>query len=114
MNCVQVFDQVNLIQVPRLVNYHKNSTLELHVFSDAFEKMYAGFIYLRTTGSITTNLLSSNTRLGPVKSIFLTRLELCGAVLASELLNSTLGDIEIPIDCVHCWPDSMNVLTWRR
>ncbi|XP_065365681.1 uncharacterized protein LOC135958718 [Calliphora vicina] len=114
---VSTYLEVNKIRIPRWVHYTPNSFVELHVFSDASEKAYAGVIYIRvrnSSGEIYSNMLTSKTKVAPIKSISLPRLELCGAVLASELLKTVLREIYIQIDHVYCWTDSTIVLSWLR
>ncbi|XP_065354324.1 uncharacterized protein LOC135948797 [Calliphora vicina] len=84
--------------------------------NDASEKAYAGVIYIRveTLGQVHTHLLSCKTKVATIKSINLPRLELCGAVLASELLKTVVGEIDIPIKKIYCWTDSTIVLCWLR
>ncbi|XP_046808364.1 uncharacterized protein LOC124420197 [Lucilia cuprina] len=99
------YHEVNDFQIPRWVNYIPNSTVELHVFSDASEKAYAGVIYARVArpnGEIYTHLLTAKTKVAPIKSISLPRLELCGAVLATDLLKSVLYEIDIPLCQIYC------------
>lgn len=114
---VNSYTDVNSVKVPRWVQYTPNCSAELHVFSDASEKAYAGVIYIRIespSGSIFVHLLSCKTRVAPIKSISLPRLELCGAVLASELLKTIVSEIDIEFRQVYCWTDSTIVLSWLR
>ncbi|XP_075162828.1 uncharacterized protein LOC142235458 [Haematobia irritans] len=93
------------------------ASTELHVFSDASEKAYAGVVYIRVVtpdGRIFVHLLSCKTRVAHLKSISLPRLELCGAVLASELLKTIVREIGIGFSQVYCWTDSTIVLSWLR
>ncbi len=70
----------------------------LKKFSDASEKVYAAVIYARATyslGNVTTNLLTSKTKLALVKTVSLPRLELCGAFLGPKLRKTTSQVFEV-------------------
>ena len=65
--------------------------VQLHVFCDASKIAYAAEIYARITnddGKTFAYLLTSKTKVAPVKAIFVPKLELCGASLATKLLKS--------------------------
>ena len=79
------------IQIPRAIINNTIAELEIHLFSDASEKAYAAVVYSRATdilGNVSTSLLSSKSRVAPVKTVSLRRLELCGAELASKLAST--------------------------
>ncbi|XP_075161640.1 uncharacterized protein LOC142234394 [Haematobia irritans] len=114
---VETYQDVNHVRIPRWVNYSTDCEVELHVFSDASEKAYAGVVYVRVVtpqGHIFTHLLSCKTKVAPIKSISLPRLELCGAVLASELYKSIARELDIEFRRVYCWTDSTIVRSWLR
>ena len=55
---------------------------QIHGFSDASEKAYAAVIYLRSTygnGSVSVCIITSKTRVAPIKPHTIPRLELLGA-----------------------------------
>ena len=60
------------------------------MFLDASEKAYSVAIYLRneyTDGTISVRLVAAKTRLAPLKTISIPRLELTGAVITFEQEN---------------------------
>ena len=57
------------------------SHLQLHGFSDASEDAYAAVVYIRATGSdgrSYVSLVTSKTKVSPIKRLTIPRLELCG------------------------------------
>ncbi|XP_055585300.1 uncharacterized protein LOC129738142 [Uranotaenia lowii] len=105
---------LNEIRVPRCVVTPKAARTELHCFSDASEKAYGGCLYLRNTdrdGKVTVNLLSSKSKVAPLKTQSLPRLELCGALITAELAKKVLEAIG-KVDNVHFWSDSTCTLRW--
>ena len=80
--------------IPRCY-FPQNSLLvskQLHGFSDASEDAYSAVVYLRmvdTQGDIHTSLVTSKTRVSPIKRHSIPRLELCGALLLARLLHHT-------------------------
>ncbi|XP_053956260.1 uncharacterized protein LOC128861907 [Anastrepha ludens] len=93
------------------------SFTQLHVFADASERAYAAVLYARTTqsdGSITVSLISSKTKVAPLKPTTLPRLELCAAHLAAKLVRSVLhcwSEIRYPL---FAWTDSTITLAWLQ
>ncbi|XP_050463467.1 uncharacterized protein LOC126857789 [Cataglyphis hispanica] len=106
------------IRVPRRVPIdHADARIELHGFADASERAYAAVVYARTEtrhGETTIILLSAKTRVAPLRTVSLPRLELCAASLLARLvvhLRQTLGTGGAPI---HLWSDSTVALGWIR
>ena len=89
----------------------------LHGFSDASSKAYGGVIYLRIVMEDTTILLylvTVKSRVAPLKVQTIPRLELCGALLLSNLLFRVSTDLDIPQESVYAWTDSAVVLGWLK
>ncbi|XP_075150747.1 uncharacterized protein LOC142224855 [Haematobia irritans] len=114
---VDSYPDVNSINIPRWIRYTPCTSAELHVFSDASVKAYVGVVYIRVlapNGEIVVNLLSCKTKVAPLKSVSLPRLELCGAVLASELAKTVVREVDIDFRRIYCWTDSTIVLAWLK
>jgi len=90
---------------------------ELHGFSDASTTAYAAAVYIRLvsiSGQITSMLLASKSKVAPVKSISIPRLELAAAVLLTQLIEFVRTSLHANTIPCHCWTDSTVVLAWIR
>ncbi|XP_068247720.1 uncharacterized protein [Palaemon carinicauda] len=94
----------------------KLSHMELHGFGDASEKGYGACVYLRVpveNGSYQVSLVSSKSRVAPIKTITLPRLELMGCLLCSRLVNFVKNILNLDNSVrVRCWTDSTIALSW--
>ncbi|XP_028167833.1 uncharacterized protein LOC114358151 [Ostrinia furnacalis] len=110
--------QLTVVRMPRWVNLSKSDQcVELHGFSDASNVAYAAVVYIRIIdqdGMIYVHLITSKTRVAPIKQVSIPRLELCGAVLLAKLLNEVAEILNIPKTQIHAWTDSTIVLAWLR
>jgi len=102
------------LRIPRLVL--KGYCTHLLAFADASERAYCATIYLRTCSEEGANsmLLISKTKVAPVKHQSVPRLELCAALLTSNLMNSLQGFIhKLPsVTNILFFTDSKIVLGW--
>ena len=92
-------------------------TVQLHGFSDSSEKAYAAVVYVRATykdSNPTCRLAVAKSRVAPLKQRTIPELELCGAVLLANLLETTSATLNIPADQVTAWCDSTIVLCWLK
>ncbi|GIY05446.1 reverse transcriptase [Caerostris darwini] len=102
-------------KISRYLFLDPDNQFQLHGFSVASEKAYAAVIYCHTvsnTGQITVQLVIAKTKVAPLKTISLPRLELCGVLLLSNLMDLTCKAFDIPISQPHFHTDSTIVLAW--
>ncbi|XP_076248023.1 uncharacterized protein LOC143187669 [Calliopsis andreniformis] len=81
---------LNQISIARYAISSAMHGIEMHGFCDASEQAYRACIYLKsinTEGQCTVRLLCAKSRIAPLKAITLPRLELCGALLLSQLVT---------------------------
>jgi len=96
--------------------FHHQSGIpdHIYVFADASSKAYGAVAYLHRGSEI--SLAMSKSRVAPLKSLTLPRLELMAAVSASRVakfVQSSLSPSNTPIP-VHLWTDSQIVLHWLQ
>ncbi|GFW94613.1 uncharacterized protein TNCV_4246531 [Trichonephila clavipes] len=73
------FNSVSIC-IGRCIVHPQATRVELHGFADASEKCYGAVIYCRSQspdGATTVKLVTSKSRVAPVKSVTMPRLELC-------------------------------------
>ncbi|XP_047543172.1 uncharacterized protein LOC125075518 [Vanessa atalanta] len=103
------FQNVKDLRIDRWLETDKKSKIQLHGFSDASMNAYAAAVYIRvenSDGSIKTKLIAAKTRVAPVKTISLPRLELCGALLLSKLMSQVADAMREPTSNMFAWTDS--------
>ena len=103
-----------IIAVPRWYGFHYDEcqNVQLHVFCDASEIAYGAVAYFRTVihGRVNVSFVISKTRLAPIKTLTIPRLELQAAVVATRLKSKILEEIDFEVDETHLWSDSKIVL----
>ncbi|XP_043604824.1 uncharacterized protein LOC122577568 [Bombus pyrosoma] len=106
---------LNEIRFPRKTIIKAAIEIELHGFCDASEKAYGACVYLRSLdphGRIQTCLLTAKSKVAPLKSQTIPRLELSGALLLTSLITSTQQALQVEITRKVYWTDSTIVLHW--
>lgn len=115
--CIDL-EQAKNISINRWYETNTNDTqLELHGYSDASQMAYAAVVYLRTVkddGTIHVKLVTAKTRVAPIKTISVPRLELCGAVMLTKLLREVAEHLDIQQKDIHAYTDSSIVLAWLQ
>ncbi|XP_033761542.1 uncharacterized protein LOC117343309 [Pecten maximus] len=102
-------------KVPRMIVPLSLSTAgnaELHVFSDASEKAVSAVAYLKVCREEIqyTGFVMGKTKLAPSHGHSIPRLELCGALLATELAQIVIDNLDVDLDTVQYYTDSKVVL----
>ena len=113
----QHFEELNAIQIPRLLaDLAISRSTKLHCFSDASEQAFGCCIYLRSVepNHVRVELICARSRVAPLKQISVPGLELCGALLASQLTFQVVSALRQSFDSITLWTDSTIVLSWIR
>lgn len=108
------------LRIPRyLFNQNKILSIELHGFSDASSKAYGACCYVRAIyedNSLTCNLITAKSRIAPIKTVSLPRLELCGMVILAKLINRVISIFSDKLNfrSINLWSDSQVALCWIK
>ncbi|XP_037919676.1 uncharacterized protein LOC119657006 [Hermetia illucens] len=98
------------LQIARYIQASDRSKVELHGFCDASMAAFAAVIYVRvihSDGTVSANILTSKSKVGPLKVQSVPRLELNGAVLLCRLMKHVKRACEFPADTAKFyWTDS--------
>jgi hypothetical protein len=117
-NFIENFPLLKTLKIPRYFFLNKPiSRIEFHGFGDASMKAYSACVYVRTLymdNSVSCHLISSKSRVAPLKTVTLPRLELCAMLLLSNLVTKLISIFEnrFKVDTIHLWSDSQIALCW--
>ncbi|XP_058987954.1 uncharacterized protein LOC131806984 [Musca domestica] len=105
---------LSTLRLCRWINTSDTTNTEFHVFADASNRAYVAALYARTVhpdGKVNVSLVTARTKVAPVKTKTLPRLELCGASLAAKLIRKVRESIGGGFR-MYAWRDSTVVLAW--
>lgn len=108
--------RLNELRIERWVLCPTPTSIQLHFFSDASKLAYGACCYLRSSncnGTIKVTLLTARSRVAPLKQQSIPRLELCGALLATELFQKVAASLN-NFQEIFFWVDSTIVLCWLK
>ncbi|XP_065094221.1 uncharacterized protein LOC135714779 [Ochlerotatus camptorhynchus] len=108
--------RLNDLRIERWVICSTPTSIQLHFFSDASKNAYGACCYIRSansSGTIKVALLTARSRVAPLKQQSIPRLELCGALLATELFQKVRASLNHTGE-VYFWVDSTIVLSWLK
>ena len=111
----QNVEDIRDLHFPRWFNINTQDRIELHGFADSSELAYSAAIYVRVVkpdGSSATSLITSKTRVAPIRQITLPRLELCAAQLMVKVMVRVKQALEWQNVPTYGWTDSTVVLAW--
>lgn len=109
-------EHLQAFRIPRWLTTG-NTNIQLHGFCDASSQAYGVVIYIRTAsehGKINCRLLCAKSRVAPIKTLSVPRLELAGAEMLSSLMERVKDICEYSNAKVKLWCDSTIVLHWMR
>ena len=90
------------------------STFHLYAFADASTKAYGAVVYIRRNQE--TSLVMSKSRVAPIKTITLPKLELMAAVMATRVVQFVVSSLHFQSNDqsnhIHLWTDSQIALHW--
>lgn len=104
------------VAIPRKIGCRNTPTI-VAGFCDASELGYAAVVYLHwqdDAGSFKTALMMAKSRVAPLKSVSIPRLELCAAMLLSRLIAHVKGTLRNHPSKIYAWSDSQVTLAWIR
>ncbi|XP_062717285.1 uncharacterized protein LOC134292262 [Aedes albopictus] len=111
-------EQLNCVRIGRCYFPDRGpadlESLQLHVFVDASEGAYACVAYFRAvySGKVECALVAAKSKVAPLKSLSIPRMELQAAILGVRLKKMIREAHSLPIDECFYHTDSKNVLAW--
>ena len=116
LNWISDISNLTSVEIPGPYFFTSISNRQLHIFCDSSQLAYRGVAYLRgmSVAEIYTRLTMAKTRVAPIKTQTLPRLELLAALLGaqlSEYLTKTLQLTKTKSEVIY-WSDSQIVLSW--
>ncbi|XP_062707485.1 uncharacterized protein LOC134288006 [Aedes albopictus] len=116
-----LFKDVRNLKIPRCyfiaATKERYRDLQLHVFVDASESAYSAVAYFRTSnadGLPECALIAAKTKVAPLRTQSIPRLELQAAVLGARLSQFVEENHTLRISKKVFWSDSATVLSWLR
>lgn len=116
-NFVETLRYLKDIRIIRHVRGAYTQYTELHIFSDASQDAYGACAYIRTysdNSEVTVRLLCAKSKVAPLKSISVPRLELCGALIGAKLYKKIVESLRLEFSKVYFWTDSTIVMGWLK
>ena len=106
--------EISKIKIPRWTGLQSKHDLQLHIFCDASEEGFCVAIYTRVEleDTVQTTLLTAKSRVSPLKTESISRLELVACVLGVRILAEVQKTYPTTQDKTFFWTDSEVCLHW--
>lgn len=108
--------ELEKISIPRwMFDNGEIVSIQLVGFSDSSMLAYGACLYIRAVykdGQVSCNLICSKSRVAPLKTVSLPRLELCGFLLLVRLCDKFRSCMKFRFDQIIMFTDSTIVLAW--
>ncbi|MGD0638657.1 MAG: aspartyl protease family protein, partial [Nitrososphaerales archaeon] len=104
-------------EIDRRLYIQDKISVTLQGFCDASALAAAAVIYARSVdaqGRVQVTLVVAKSKLAPLNTISIPKLELLGALLLAKLMFKTAKALSIPISDVLCHTDNCSVIQWLR
>ena len=113
-NWVTLLPHLLDIHIPRWAGVKGKDNCQIHVFCDASERAYEVVLYIRSTHRMETlvRIVSSKSRLAPLKKVTLPRLELIVTLIGTRLPYYFCKVTGHGIADATLWSDSTVALGW--
>lgn len=109
-------ENIHLISINRWFGTTKRDKIQIHGFCDASEKGYGAVLFsrIRQGDKFKTEIIASKSRVAPLKTLTIPRLELCAAHLLAKLIKSVIRNFEDKQQKIKifAWSDSQVVYYW--
>ncbi|XP_071582174.1 uncharacterized protein [Temnothorax nylanderi] len=116
INYVSDLPNISKIRIPRWTGMRQDKIdVELHGFADASTRAYAAVVFLRIVHSpsnIQVIHLAAKTKVAPLKTVSVPRLELNAVVLLIRLIEWVRNTTGLMRALLFGWTDSQIVLAW--
>lgn len=94
-----------------------DAKIQLHSFCDASERAYVACIYVKSIAknkSVKVNLLCAKSRVAPIKTMSIPKLELCGAQLLTKLICKIKALLVTKVSNVYYWTNLSIIFHWLQ
>jgi hypothetical protein len=106
------------VKIPRLctIGEADRNRWQLHTFTDASGLAFGAVVFLRMqyAGEISVQLMLAKSKLAPIKGSTISRLELLGCVIGSQLAATVRRGLHLENFREVYWTDSSTALAWIR